>query len=209
MSYWIIYYISIFSPLLPLAVGLRKRNTLLWYYAMVGCSFDIASLLIRTYSKHNGITADLAIAENVFLILEFVLISAYYRNKVFKNKKLFPVVTGILILLYILSNIPGNTLRLNLIGGAIFDFSCIVYAIIGFHSLLNTREVIFLDKSSFFWVNVAFLIYCTGNFLVFLFAGYLHTKDASFLASLWIFHNILNILFSILIAISFMKRNVE
>jgi phosphotransferase system glucose/maltose/N-acetylglucosamine-specific IIC component len=42
-----------------------------------------------------------------------------------------------------------------------------------------------------------------------LFSEYLIQKDKELSIKLWIFHNILNILFSILIAISFSKRNAD
>lgn len=210
MAYWIIMYLSIFSPLLPLIVGLRKRTTLLWLYALAGFSFDIILIIVRDYCTYKHITPpNLSLAENIFLVLEFVLISLYYRNKVFIKSQLFIVVMAVLISLYILSNVTKYYAVLNLVGGTIFDFSCIIYAVIGFYSLIKKREVIFLDKSPFFWVNVALLIYCTGNFLIFLFGAYFQEKDKHFLINLWVFHNVLNILFSVLIAISFLKRNIE
>lgn len=206
--YLIITYLSIFSPLLPLLVGCRKR-TLLWFYAFAGFSFDIISWAIRSYAANNHKTIDLSVAENIFMVFEFVLISLYYRRKIFKNDRLFFITMAILILLYTLCNVTRYNVMFNFIGGTIFDFSCIIFAVIGFYSLLRKKEVIFLDKSSFFWVNVAFLLYCTGNFFIFLFAEYLEIKDNLFLRNLWVFHNVLNILFSVLIAVSFLKRNNE
>ncbi len=161
------------------------------------------------YTDHKNTTTNVSFAENIFLIFEFVLISLYYRNKVFKTNTLFLLIMIALISLYIFSNVAKYSVMFNFIGGTIFDFSCIIYSVIGFYSLLRKREVIFLDKSPFFWVNVALLLYCTGNFLIFLFAEYLREKDKHFLINLWLFHNVLNIMFSVLIAISFLKRNIE
>jgi hypothetical protein len=209
MNYFTIAYISIFSPLLPLTVGFRKRNTLLWFYALAGFSFDIISLIIRTGNSYSNNNPGLLLAENIFLIFEFALVSLYYRGKVFRNSKYFFWIMAMIISIYILTNATKRNMIFNFVGGSIFDFSCIILAVIGFYSLIKKKEVIFLDKSPFFWVNVAFLIYCTGNFLTFLFAEYLKEKDGHFLVNLWIFHNVLNILFSILIAISFLKRNIE
>lgn len=209
MTYWIVYYCSILSPLLPVIIGFRKKNTLLWFYALVGFSFDAASFLIRTYDEQHNRTTNLSLAENIFLIFEFLLVSLYYRNHIYRNSRPFLILVFALIVLYILCNINHYNVMFNFIGGTIFDFTCIIFAISGFYSLVKKREVVFLDKSPFFWVNVAFLIYCTGNFLIFLFAGYLQEKDKDFLTNLWIFHNALNIIFSILIAISFLRRNTE
>lgn len=210
MVYWIVYYLSICSPLLPvLMVHARKKNTLLWFYALAGFSFDLVSFLIRYYDGRNNRTTNLSLAENLFMIFEFLLISLYYRGKVFRQSRLYPFVILTLILLYALCNWSHYNVMFNFVGGTLFDFACIVFAIMGFHTLLKKRKVVFLDKSSFFWINVAVLIYCTGNFLIFLFAGYLQEKDKAFLTNLWIFHNVLNIIFSVLIAISFLKRNTE
>jgi len=209
MTYLVITYISVFSPLLPLIVGFRKRTSLLWFYALAGISFDIISLIVRAYNEHYHKSLNLSLAENIFLIFEFSLISLYYRDKVFKKNKLFLVLILLLILLYVLCNLSYYNLMFNFVGGTIFDFSCIIFAVIGLYSLIKKREVVFLDKSPFFWVNIALLLYCTGNFLIFLFAEYLQEKDSDFLRYLWIFHNVLNILFSVLIAISFLKRNNE
>lgn len=209
MVHPIIYWLSIFSPVLPLIVGFYKRKTLLWFYALSGFSFDIFSLMVRTYDAHHHRTPNLSLAENIFMIFEFVLISLYYKGKIFKSSKLFFAVLGTLISLYLLCNLTRYNVMFNFVGGTIFDFTCILYAIVGFYSLIRKREVLFLDKSPFFWVNIALLVYCTGNFLIFLFAEYLQKKDAAFLSNLWVFHNMLNILFSVFIAISFLKRNNE
>ena len=75
--------------------------------------------------------------------------------------------------------------------------------------MLKEQRILVLYKSDFFWVNVAFLIYCSANFQIFLFDKYLQPDNKHFFEGLWMFHNILNIIFSILIAISFFVKNRE
>ena len=208
MIYSIVCYFSLLSPLLPLTVGFKQRKTLIWLYALLGFTFDLFSLLARAYTQHFNISLNLSLAENLFMIIEFTLISFYYKNKIFKNNSFYPALIT-LILLFTISTANHYNVMFSFIGGTIFDFACIVYAVFGFYTLLIKKQVVFLDKSPFFWVNVALLIYCTGNFLVFLFGEYFMKSNKEFMSDLWIFHNILNIIFSSLIAVSFFKRNTE
>ncbi len=194
---------------MPLITGIKERKSLLWLYALVGFSFDIVSTIARNYTVFPNKALVLTLAENIFLVTEFLLIAFYYRDRIFKKKQLFYTAISILIAIYTLSVFIKSNHAFNFIGGTLFDFTCIIFAVAGFYSLLKRQEIIFLDKSKFFWVNVAFLVYCSGNFLVFLFSEYLIQKDKELSIKLWIFHNILNIIFSILIAISFSKRNAD
>jgi len=200
----IFYYLSIFSPLLPITVGIRKWRSLLWFYAVAGFFFDLIYMLLIKY--YYPVKPNLSVAGNIFIAFEFILIALYYRNRLFVKRPLFYIITGFIILVYVFSLSKKENTTFNFIGGSLFDVTCIAFAVSGFYSLLKGRRILFLERSQFFWVNVAILTYCTGNFLVFLFGEYLTVQNDDLFHDLWIFHNVLNIIFSILIAISFLKR---
>ena len=209
MAYWLVYYLSAFSPLLPITIGFNKRNTLLWYYAIIGFAFDILFTVLMRFCFFTGKELVTSVAQNTFLIVEFILISLYYQREILQKKYFYFFLIPVPVLFFLASIIGKSNIALSFLGGSIFDFTCIFYAISGFYTLLKKQQVVFLDRSAFFWVNVAFLVYCCGNFFIFLFSEYLIQKDKEMSIKLWIFHNILNIIFSILIAISFSKKNTD
>lgn len=206
MIYWVVYYLSVFSPLPPVIIGVRQRNNLLWWYAIIGLLFDIAVTLVIRFGHFPHKDTSIAVAQNTFLVTEFLLISLYYRKRILKKKYFDNCIIPAAIALFIGSVLYTKNAALNFVGGAGFDFICIFYAVAGFYSLLKKSGLVFPARSAFFWVNVAFLIYCSGNFFIFLFTEYLMQSSAELSRQFWVLHNILNIVFSIFITIAFTKK---
>lgn len=72
-----------------------------------------------------------------------------------------------------------------MLGTSIFAFVYIVYGILGFYSLLRKQDELFLDRSWFFWLNVALTMYASGTFLLFLFMDYLLSLDFDLFNKIW------------------------
>jgi hypothetical protein len=166
----IILYLSVFSPLLP----------------MILHSFKIDGSII--------------IFSNIFIFIEFLFVSFYYRDKIFNKQSSFYIFLAAISTVFVADTLAKSIRVFNNYGAALFDFTCIVYGILGLYTMLKEQKTLFLSKSDFFWVNVALMVYCTGNFLIFLSDAYFSEINKQLQDEVWIFHNILNILFSILIA---------
>lgn len=202
----ILTYLSVLSPLLPITIGIRKRKSLLWLYAVTGFLFDI---LMNALDILAGSDINTDLIANVFLPVEFLFIAFYYKKRLFRRDYVFYTMLAVQLTLFILLAIYITPHKFNNYGAAIFDISSVIFAIIGLYSILQQKEVYFLGKLMFFWVNVAFVIYGTGNFLIFLADEYLSRTDVTLKGELWPFHNILNIIFSTLVAIALSRKKIE
>ncbi len=183
----IIVYASNLSHLLPIFCG-RKNKALLWWYAITGFLFDITSFISRCF--------DVAIPgqANLFLVLEFIFIAGYYRKEAFRGNKWYPFYIFGIILVFIYhtlwirpysSAIVADRYRMNLEGGALLYLHYIIFAIIGLYLIIKKPENDLIGKSYFFWSNIAFLIYSSGVFFIFLSEEIILTYDKSTMVLLW------------------------
>lgn len=187
---------------MPLIAGFKRRFSILWFYALTCLSLDLATTFLRRVldMKHY-------FAANLFALVEFLIISFFYRKKIFRNDAVFYTIVVTLGSFFIINTYPVALTDFNTFGSSFFSFSYIVYGIVGLYVLLKEQKVLFLEKSSFFWVNVAFIIYASGNFLLFLFRYYLQENDVQLYRLLWsTFFLALNILKNVFLAIALSKK---
>jgi hypothetical protein len=164
---------------------MKKRNSLLWFYAITGLLFDILISLIVNNHLYKTIFADL------FYLAEFLFISQYYRqNSGGTINKYFKYIVVSIPLLFIGYNLIKTdfqhlSLGFSLSAAVFFYLVYIVYSIYGFYTIVKEQKIIFIEKSSFFWANVAFLIYGSGMFILILFYDFLEVTDLALLNHLW------------------------
>jgi hypothetical protein len=140
---------------------------------------------------------------NLFMLLEFILLSIVYREQIIKNKKLFSLFVLAGSCLFVAHTITTSIMSFNMLGSSFFFFSYLVYGLVGLYTILKKQEVTFLERSWFFWLNVALIVYASGNFFIFLFRDYMIQVDQQLYLKLW--NNIfllLNIIKNILIAVA-------
>lgn len=181
----VIKYGSNFSHLLPIYAGKRDKPVL-WWYALTALGFDLTSMFLKQFAK--GLPGQ----GNLFLLIEFLFISFYYKR--FLNKKYVSLLSGLLVTFFIIHTFFFRTelnfsdfsiLKLNLFGGSVFYLAYIVFAIAGLHKIIKQLTPDFIEHSSFFWVNVAFLVYASGVFFIFLFAQIIEVQDYNMISLLW------------------------
>lgn len=196
--------LSSLAPLFPIIIGWHKRFSILWWYALTGLCFDLMPYISKDWF-HIGFYW----LGNVYLGFEYFLLSFYYRNKVFKNKALFLCVftTGIIIYITYTTCQHGSWLVFNYDATSFFNLYYLILSIIGFYFLLKEQRILFLDHSSFFWVNVAVLISSSGIFFIFLLRNTIEATDPKAMDILWdsVFLS-LNILKNILLGIALSKK---
>lgn len=73
----------------------------------------------------------------------------------------------------------------NEAGASFFSFVYILYGIAGFYDILSRQETPHLERSWFFWFNVAFLVYSSGSFLIFLLRQMVVLKNQEAYRAIW------------------------
>jgi hypothetical protein len=196
--------VSILSPLVTILVGYKSRLTLLWLYVATGLVFDIAINVARRVFHVNHFWL-----ANLYVLSEFILISFIYKEKLYKNRYVFLVVTSLLPILFIGGTVRNSIWSFNTNGASIFYIVYIVYALLGFYTLLKEQRFLFLENSAFFWMNVAFLLYGSSNFILFLFTDYLRANNDELFKLLWsTFFLIINTLVYVLLAVALTRRKL-
>ena len=194
-------FISILSPLVPLLVGIKKRYSILWLYVFTGFFFDLLISILKR------IPANRHWAANLFVLVEFLLISFYYKKKIFRSAIFFYSLIMILSAFFVCTTLAKILTDLNTFGYSIFLFIFILYGITGLYLILKEKKMLFIEKSSFFWANAAFILYASGNFLLFLFKDFMHEKNLLAFNLLWaVCFLTLNILKNLLLAIALSSK---
>lgn len=176
----ILFYLSLCAPLLTISIGWDKKNQI-WTYALIALLFDLfISVFLKTLMKTNQEWAG-----NIFLLIDFIMVSWYYKKYIFKSAVLFYSITGSLVVFFIINTMMHSWHVFNLFAASFFCLSYIIYAVAGFYQIMKVQEMVFLHQSSFFWTNVAFLIYASGNFMLFLSKDFLMETDRPFFVQLW------------------------
>jgi len=170
------------SPLIPLLTGYRNRRSLLWLYCFVGFVFEWFISLAR-----RGLHINYFLPSNIYLLTEFVLVCFLFRSRLIMNRYAFWTLLFGLSALFIVHTVAKGPQEFNTSGAALFSLSYIVLSIAGLAQILQSKEVLFLDKYWFFWLCIAFLIYASGNILLFLFRLVMIKADFQLYRILWFY----------------------
>ena len=162
-----------------LVLGYRQRFTLLWLYALAGLVIDLTALILKT----NGIKQYWL--GNIFVLLELVCITLYYRRHVFYNRKEFLGFSSLLIIVFVVHTIYNSIFEFNQTGTGVLCAIYIGYGVVGYLQILRNKNVVYLNHLPFFWINTAFFLYSTANCLLFLFATYLKAESLELMMNIW------------------------
>ncbi|MEO5644377.1 MAG: hypothetical protein ABIQ40_03845 [Bacteroidia bacterium] len=193
-----LYFLSIVSPLFVILFGIRHRFTLLWLYAAAGLITEILSFIVT--EKH--------LLGNAFLLIEFLLISFYFRKQIFKNNSLFSIITVCVSLYFILSTLNKPIDHLNLEDASVFCLIYILYGLMFFYSFLKkdlseNSQVLLAELG----VNIALFVYASGTLMIFLFSPVaLKTENKLFIQIWYTVFLSLNIFRYTLIAFALYKK---
>lgn len=171
---------SLLSPLLPIVVGFKTRSSALWWYCLTAFCFDITGTLLKRVFLVNHL-----VVGNIFLVVEFLFLSFIFKRAVFGKRSLlfFVWLAGVVAVYALMSVRTFQTF--NLTSASIFYFVYVIYVLLGFLYILKMSEVILLERSWFFWVCVAFGLYSSGDFLLFLFRNYIVENNSDLMSKLW------------------------
>ena len=140
-----------------------------FFYISTFAFFLTFSIIFRIFLKDNP---HQLIINRIFLITEFAFLSCYYSNfLILKHKKIIFTIFTISFFLYSLYDFvvstPGEFNFSLLVTECLFFLMVIVYY---FYEKIKFNITSPVFDSPDFWISVAFLIYFSGNFFLFLFS---------------------------------------
>lgn len=195
-------YTSNLSALLAVWVGRRQRSVL-WYYALSSLFFDVLSYVLkRTSVKWRS--------ANLFLLIEFILVSVYFISKIERKnyRNVAYTAAGVMCMYYISHTLSGTLYKVNFTDASLLYGMYILYSLVGLYKVITEIEFVMVERNPLFIVSVAFLLYASGNFIIFLFENNVLLMNKGLKAGLWLYiHNPLNILKNFMLAYAFLLIN--
>ncbi len=175
----------------------------MWLYIALGFAIDITVTFYLIPNKFEK-----AWLGNIYLILEFIFISLYFKSQLkvhLKNYWLFFVL--ITSIVFIWRTVLKSIFLINLTDASIFRLIFIAYGIAGFYIMLKEQKVLQLETSECFWANVAFIVYFAGTFTLFLFYD-LVKEQQKLVQQLWVIILLsLNVIYRLLLTVAITRKN--
>jgi hypothetical protein len=206
-DYKLFAYISTASVLVPLVLGLVRlkqiQPELKLLFILTGVSLvgDLASLLLHYVQISSNY------AGNTYTLFEFeILLAIFYLA--FKKPGLRGVFVtlGLVYFLFSFLNLlffqKQNVNSYSLI---LSSMVMIVLAVVFFYRLIVDLPALQIHQLPLFWINVAVLVFFSGNLFLFILSHYLVNTLNDNLILYWSFHNLLTIIRNLLFAIAFYR----
>ncbi len=96
---------------------------------------------------------------------------------------------------------------LNSFSRIVESFALVILSLVSLFTMLQSLKEKRITNSYQFWLNSAVLFYFGGSFFLFLFTGTLLIENSDLLFALYSIHSINNILFNVLLAITFTRKS--
>ncbi|MEM6522449.1 MAG: hypothetical protein AAF693_01600 [Bacteroidota bacterium] len=193
---YIIWYSSVFSPLIPLVFSFNRlflyQKVILLFIA-ISFGTDLFTTFIFKQGNYTILYA--------YGLVESLILIWFYKIAFGLHKKWFKFIIAVFSSLYLSILFRFELGEFNSYSRSLESLVMIFLCCLLFYRFYSKEEDIFLDKSPLFWFNIAILVYFSGSFFSFLLSK-LILKDQ--LAS-WAIHNISNIFKNLIIAIGLWK----
>ncbi len=197
----IISGVSLSSGLVPLLIGLFQIRILSHDLRLVILTLslsllaDLLLLFLWNLSINNWWIANIFLLFQVFLLYKYF--SETYPNKLF-------TITAYLFLLFALINFifiqgPFSFNSYSDYAGAII---LLLYSLYSLYRLLKELPVENIHQLPLLWISFGVLVYYAGTLFLFLFNNYMLTYYLKTHPSVWILHNILNVIKNLLFAVA-------
>lgn len=199
-------WVSIFSVLIPILVGLRMwrplkygaARKLLFLFTAISLIFEGIAYTTSYYKIDNLHFL------HIYTIIEFSMI-VYLFSKA--EESFFPIkakhilVIGFAFFALLNGLFIEGFKHFNANVRTIESLILIFLSLLFFYKILQDSTIRKFERRPMFWIGVAVLIYFSGNLLTFLLSEYaLSSKKMSYL--IWSFHALINIIKNILFAIA-------
>lgn len=205
MPHTIILWLSNFSALFAVWIG-RKEKSVIWLYAFSSLVFDINGFVLKAFDIER------LWASNLFLLVEFVLLSLFFMPLVFptryhKNSKW---IIALVAIYFVIHTFMLSVWKPNYVDASVLYLFYIFYCICGLYKVIRDIEFVLVERNPLFIFCIAILLYASGSLIILLFENDLLHTQKEFIYALWkLIRNPLNIIKNLLIAYGFVliKRN--
>lgn len=203
-------YLSLASVVIPLAIPLFTKPEIgpqlriIVLILIFSLTSDIASLTII----HFGLSSLLVI--NMYMLVQFSLLAYIFYNQ-FRKARVVQVIYPFFLVFFILNILFfQGPWKLNSASHVLASLILITFSMYYLYQLLHDLPAIHIQKLPMLWICFAILVYYGGNFFLFLAGNYL-SETPAFQRSVWILHNLLNVIKNSLFAIALWQnyRNVK
>ncbi len=143
---------------------------------------------------------------NTYTLIEYSLFTLFYLS-LFSIKRNMKIVIGVfyimaLTVMIIITISQSFHEHLNSVAMGLRSLILICFAALYFKDMLSKLEYDTPWENPFFWINSGILLFFSGGFFIFIFSDY---RDTTRMINLWDIHNIIHIIYNILIIIGFWK----
>jgi len=204
----LIAYFSGFIVILPIAISLLRRTFSIKHLLPIFLLM-LFSLIIETLNFICSIQG----RNSMFLLdfytpVEFILFALFYKHFFDSIRRSY--IHYFLIFLFLGVAVfdtffINDFLTVNNFSDSIESIVFIIYSLLAFFFIMKNLMYPDLLNTSFFWINIAILIYFAGNLFLFLFSNHLQKNDQAQYSAIYKIHSVTNILYYILITIGFWK----
>lgn len=182
-------------------VLLKKGNAItliksICIFFLLGLCGDIAGEILFRFKIYNY-------NYSAYLILVLPLISwIYYCQLNRPDIKIFVFINSVYILFAGINVLFIQKGSINSYSAIFLSTIVLAYALYYFYWLIQKLPAMHLQRLPMFWINSAFILYYSGNFLLFVFTAYLVNVLNNNLIMYWTLHNLLGITECIMLIIA-------
>ncbi len=201
-------YTTYLAELLPFSTSLfflkkiQSRGAKVFFFYVSALAFFLCLSVYFKFIQHDR--AQQLLVNRIFLLVEFALLAKYYYYQLqYKHKKtiFLSATLGFLfysIFDYLTVKSPQDFSFIPLVIECLFFAMVIVYF---FYEKIQFNLSIPILHTSEFWVSVAFLLYFSGNFFLFLFSKSMFSNPA-FKAQYTIIYSSITIIKDVLVSVA-------
>lgn len=198
-----------FFVLLPFLVVLLRYRVLSPAMRPVACYVLLSGLVQALSSYLNSFSINNLWLLHLYTPLEFFCISWFF-SKVLEGLVPRRVFVGAAIGFMVLSALNSLFLQdvntFNTYARSLEGVLVVILCLGWCYRTLSEMKIQRLEKDPVFWVNTGFLLYFSGNVLLFAFSNYILPLQKSLNLYVWAFHGLLNILLNAFIALGLWIR---
>ena len=178
----------------------RKERTVLWFYVLFSFLFDINGYILK------NLKVERLWASNLFILIEFILITVYFIRNVFprKNAIVWHVCLTVISAYFIIDTCRLSVWKPKYLGAALLYALYIFYCLYGLYRVISEIEFVVIEKNPLFIFCIAILLYASGSFIIFLFESKIWPTEEAFGNKVWMYvRNPVNIIKNLLMAYGF------
>jgi hypothetical protein len=168
------------------------------------CIYVVTAFLADTisawYQASNGIL--LFYTYSIFTICEYTFFAWYTFALMTRRvlKKTIVVLSAFFYLVSFYFFYTDDSYSFDSNAASILLLLSITYCFFILYELLNDRNILVIYQTSHFWIAIGIMIYCAGNFFLFLYVKFM---NQAFLVDVWDITRLSNIMKNILFTIAF------